>query len=323
MFQLIASFFAAACFVASTIPTAAQDYPVRPVKVVVQYPPGGVPDASGRLMAEKLSQHFGQPFVVENRTGSGGNLGTDIVARSAPDGYTLLLAASGSMTISPVLYKSLPFKMIDLAPISLIGAFDFVLMSAPALKGKSLTEIVELAKKNPGKMNIASSGFGSEHHLLGELFKIAAGAPLTHIPYKGFGPGATDVMANHVELMFGSVPAASPLVQGDKLAALAVTGEKRSARLPGVPTFLELGYADIRMTSWVGLLAPAATLQPILDKLTAAVEAILKSEDMIQRIEKLGLSPMPVGPKALAHQIKSDTAFWGNILARSKIEQVD
>ncbi|ARP98230.1 Bug family tripartite tricarboxylate transporter substrate binding protein [Pseudorhodoplanes sinuspersici] len=304
-------------------PLQAQDYPTRPVKIIVQYPPGGAPDASGRLMAEKLSEHFGQPFFVENRSGVGGNLGTELVIKSEPDGYTLLLAASGSMAISPALYKNLKFKISDLAPISLVGSFDFVMMSAPSLKGNSIQEIVDSAKKNPGKISIASSGFGSEHHLLGELFKLATGAPLTHVPYKGFGPGVTDVMANHVELMFGSVPAAAPLIKGDKLVAVAVTGGERSGQIPDVPTFTELGFPSIRMTSWVGLLAPAGTPQPTLQKLTAAVEKILESKEVQQRIIKLGLSPMAVGPKVFADQIKSDTAFWDDVVGRAKIQQVD
>ncbi len=304
-------------------PATSQEYPTRPVKIIVQYPPGGVPDASGRLVAESLAQYFGQPFIVENRTGAGGNIGTDIVVKSDPDGYTLLLAASASLTISPNLYKSLPFKLSNLSPVSLIGSFDFVMMTAPAFGAKSISELVALAKSAPGKLNIASSGYGSEHHLVGELFKLTTGAPITHVPYKGFGPAATDVMANHVELMFGSIPAASAFLQSSKMKGLAVTGNTRSPIVPHIPTFAELGYPEIRMTSWVGLLAPAEVPRHVLEKLTAALEKLSQSPEYTDRIAKLGLSSMPAGPKAFSEQIQADTKFWKDIITRSNIGQVE
>lgn len=301
----------------------AQEYPTRPVKLLVQYPPGGVPDATGRLLAEKLSLPFAQPFIVENRPGAGGNIATEMVAKSDPDGHTLLVAASASLTINPNLYKRLPFEMSDLSPISLVGSFDFVMLAAPAFAPKSVREVVELAKTRPGKFNLASSGFGSEHHLSGELFQLLTGVRLTHVPYKGFGPAAIDVMANHVELMFGSVPAALPLIRDGKLKALAVTGVARSPDLPDIPTFAEVGYPDLKVTSWTGLLAAARTPQPIINKLVAETVNIIRSPETSQRIAKMGLGPMAAGSKAFAEQISADTNFWSRVIKQSGTVLVD
>jgi tripartite-type tricarboxylate transporter receptor subunit TctC len=305
------------------LPAAAQDYPTRPVKILVQFPPGGVPDTTGRLLADKLSQAFGKPFVVENRPGAGGNIATELVAKSDPDGHTLLVAASASLAINSNLYKRLPFEMSDLAPISLVGSFDFVMLAAPAFAPRSVRELVELAKGQPGKINVASSGFGSEHHLSGELFNLLTGTRLTHVPYKGFGPATVDVIANQVELMFGSIPAALPLIRGGKLRALAVTGAARSADLPDVPTFAELGYPDLRVTSWTGLLAPARTPPAVLERIVTETVRTIQSPETAERIAKLGLRPMPAGPKAFAEQLTADTAFWARVIKQSGTKMVD
>lgn len=299
----------------------AEDYPTRAVKIVVPYAPGGIPDVAGRVVAEKLSEYFKQPFIVENQAGAGGTIGTNVVAKAEPDGYTLLLGATGTLTIGPSLYKSLPFKQSDLAPVSLIGAFDYVMVTSPSLRDKSLADIVKMAKENPDKLNIASSGLGSEHHLLIEQFKALSGAPLTHVPYKGFGVGVTDVMADRVELIIGSASAAKPFIDSGKLGApLAVTGSKRSALLPNTPTFTELGYPGMEMTTWVGLLAPAATPEPVLARLAAAMEDITKQPDFAARIS--GIIPMEPGPKAFAAKMEADTKFWHAIITTSKIPQI-
>ncbi len=301
----------------------AQDYPDRPVRILVQFPPGGVPDTTGRLLAEKLQQAFGKPFVVENRLGAGGNIASEMAAKAVPDGHTLLAASSASLTINPNLYSKMPYEPGDLAPISLIGSFDFVMMAAPAFAPNSVREVVELAKAQPGKFNIASSGFGSEHHLAGELFKLLAGINLTHVPYKGFGPAAVDTIAGQVELMFGSVPAALQLIKAGKLKALAVTGSKRSPDLPDVPTFAEAGYPDLLVTSWTGLLASVRTPRPILDKINEETVKALQSQDSVQRIAKFGLGTMPLGSKAMAEQIAADTQFWARVIKQAGIKQVE
>lgn len=301
----------------------AQDYPNRVVRILVQFPPGGVPDTTGRVLAEKLQQGFGKPFVVETRLGAGGNLATEMMVKSDPDGHTLLAVSSASVAINPNLYSKMPYEPGDLAPVSLFGSFDFVMMAALTFPPSSVREVVELAKRQPGKFNIASSGFGSEHHLAGELFKLLAGINLTHVPYKGFGPAAIDTVAGQVELMFGSVPAALQLIQGGKLKALAVTGAKRSPDLPDVPTFAEAGYPDLLVTSWTGLVAPARTPRPILDRINEETIKALQSPDSVQRIAKMGLGPMPLGPKPMAEKIAADTQFWARVIKQAGIKQVE
>jgi tripartite-type tricarboxylate transporter receptor subunit TctC len=308
----------------ATQPLLAQDYPTHPVRILVQFPPGGVPDLSARLIADQLSRAFGKPFVAENRPGTGGNIATEAVARSEPDGHTLLLAASAPLAINPALYKKLPFDVTkDLKPISLIASFDFVMLAAPGFPPKSVADVVALAKQNPGKYNFASSGFGSEHHLSGELFSRAAGIQLTHVPYKGFGPATADVMASHVELMFGAVPAAMPFIKGGKLRPLATTGTTRDPSLPDVPTFAELGYPQVKVVSWVGLLAPARTPKPIFDRLVAETTKAIQSPEFKHRLETLGLGQMPLGPQAMAAQLDADQKFWAGVVKQTGLKQVE
>jgi tripartite-type tricarboxylate transporter receptor subunit TctC len=317
-------FDALALLLGLTQSVLAQGYPTHPVRILVQFPPGGVPDLSARLIAEQLSKAFGQSFIVENRPGNGGNLATDVVARSVPDGYTLLLSASAPLAISPAVYQKLPFDPInDFKPISLIASYDFVMMAAPVFSPTKVVEIVNLAKANPGKYNFASSGFGSEHHLSGELFNHAAGIHLIHVPYKGFGPATVDTMANQVELMFGAVPAAMPFIEGGKLRPIATTGTTRDSSLPDVPTFAEAGYPQVKVISWVGLLAPAGTPKPVYDKLVAESTKVIQSPEFVSRLKSFGLATMPVGPKPMAERIAADQKFWANVVKDSAIKQVN
>ena len=302
----------------------AENYPSHPVRIIVQFPPGGVPDFCGRLVAEQLTKELGQSFIVENRPGAGGNLATDSVAKSNPDGYTLLLSASAPFVISPAIYAKLPFDPIaDFKPISLIASFDFVMMAAPAFPPNTVADVVKLAKANPGKYSFASSGYGSEHHLSGELFSHAAGIRLIHVPYKGFGPATVDAMANRVELMFGAVPAAMPFIKGGKLRPIATTGTKRDSNLPNVPTFAESGYPEVKVISWVGLLAPAATPKPIYDELVAATGKLFQSQEFIERLNSFGLTSAPIGPEPMAQRILQDQKFWAKVVENSAIRKVD
>ncbi len=205
-----------------------KDYPAKPVKIVAIVPPGGAVDLVARVLAAKLSESFGQPFIVENRPGAGGNIATDLVAKAEPDGYTLLLASDGPIVISPSLFAKLPFNPVkDLAPITLTSSLAFVLLAAPGFPPNSVQELIALAKANPGKFNFASSGAGSQHHLAGELLNKLAGIRLVHVPFKGFGPTAIEVMAGRVEIMFGGVPPSVAFVKSGKLKALALTSSKR------------------------------------------------------------------------------------------------
>jgi tripartite-type tricarboxylate transporter receptor subunit TctC len=320
-FSLAGALLAATVF--APTPSDAQTYPTRPVKIIIPYAPGAMPDASGRLIADKLTEHFGQPFYAENRPGAGGNIGVDAAGAAEPDGHTLLLGALGTLTINPTLSQNPSAKLAELAPVSLIGSVDMIMLSAPSMKGKSLSDIVSLAKKDPGKLNFASSGYGSEHHMLIELFKLISGAQLTHIPYRGFSQGVIEVMGDQVELIFASISAAAPFIEGKKLNALAVTGSQRDRTFADVPTFAELGYPEMQMTSWVGLMAPAKTPQPTLQKLAAAMDKIVQSDAFASRIAKLGLTPMAPGPKAFAERMQSETDHWRDIIVRAKLEKVE
>ncbi|MFO1363517.1 MAG: tripartite tricarboxylate transporter substrate binding protein [Burkholderiales bacterium] len=302
----------------------AQDYPTGPVKILVQFPPGGVPDLVGRTLAEKFSQAFGKPFVVENRTGANGNIATEAVVKSEPDGRTLLLAASGSIAMGPNIYTKLPFDpQKDLAPITLATTYDFVMLAAPGFAANTPQELVALAKARPGKLSFASSGFGSEHHLSGELFNLITGAGLVHVPYKGFGPATVDVMGGQIEIMFGSIPAALPFIKSGKLKALAVTGTERSPQLPNVPTFVESGVKGLVVQSWVGLLAPAGTPQAIIDKLNAAAVRGLQQPEVVQRFAAMSMAVAAQGPKEFAAQLDSDTKSWAKIVKDTGIKRIE
>jgi len=318
-------FMAMVLSVCAVAPSAsqAQDYPSLPVRILVQFPPGGVPDTSARIFAERLQAAFGKPFVVENRLGAGGNIATEMMVKSNPDGHTLLAASSASLAINPSIYTKMPYESSDLAPISMFGSFDFVMLATPSFPPNTLREVVERAKAQPGKFNIASSGFGSEHHLAGEMFKLLAGVNLTHVPYKGFGPAAVDTVAGQVELMFGSVPAALQLIKSGKLKALAVTGPKRNPELPDVPTFAEAGYPELVVTSWTGLLGSSRTPKPILDKISEVTIKVMQSQDVVERMAKMGLGTLPLGPKPMAERIAADTQFWARVIKQAGIKPVE
>ncbi len=303
---------------------AAQDYPNGPVRILVQFPPGGVPDLAGRTLAEGLSQGFGKPFVVQNLPGANGNIATETVVKSDPDGQTLLLATSGSIAMGPSIYAKLPFDPEkDLAPITLAASFDFVMLAAPDFPASSPQELVALAKAHPGKLTFASSGYGSEHHLSGELFNVLTGAGLVHIPYKGYGPATVDVMAKRVDVMFGAIPAALPLIRGGKLKAIAVTGTSRSPALPNVPTFEESGVKGLVVHSWVGLMAAARTPRQIIDKLNAAAIKALRDPEVSERFAAMSLNVLAQGPAEFATRLDQDTKIWAKVVKDAGIKQIN
>ena len=315
----------AAAIVCVALPAlAALDYPTGSVKILVQFPPGGAPDTVARVLAEGLSEALGKPFVVDNRPGVNGNIATDLVAKANPDGHTLLIASSASMAITPNIYKKLPFDLAkDLAPITLAASFDFVMLAAPDFPADTVQELIKLAIANPGKLNFASSGFGSEHHLSGELFNLLTGARLTHVPYKGFGPATVDVIGKQVEIMFGSVPAALPFIKGGKLKALAVTGPTRAPELPNVPTFMEAGVPGLEVRSWVGLMAPARTPEPVIDRLNLEVAKILRLPRVVDRFGTMGLGVMAQGPKEFAARMAADTRMWARVVKDAGIKGIE
>jgi tripartite-type tricarboxylate transporter receptor subunit TctC len=291
---------------------AAQTYPSRTVRVVVPFPPGGAPDLVGRTLANRLSERLGQPFVVENRTGAGGNIAAEAVAKSAPDGYTLLATSDGPLVINPSVYKDLPFNALrDFAPITIAASAGLVLMACPALPASSLQEVLALAKSR--KLTYASSGYGSSQHVAAELLKDSAGIDLTHVPYKGFGAAVGDAMSCNVDLIFGAISTGIPHVRSGKLKPIAVTQPKRHPGLPETPTFGEAGHRSVVMEAYMGLLAPAGTPREIVDKLYSEVQIILKEKETSERLTGAGLDLVRSSPDEYAARIKADLEKYAKL----------
>ena len=257
-----------------TAPGAAQNYPERVVRIVNPYPPGGSVDVMARILAQKLSDNLGQQFIVENRSGGGGNTGSESVAKAEPDGYTLLFTAPGPLTVNQTLYSKLAFDPAkDFAPIALFATAPIVLIVHPGVAANNVQELIALARKEPGKINFASAGNGTTNHLSGELFKSMAKIDIVHVPYRGAGPAMNDLIGGHVQMFFDLMPVVLPQVTTGKVRALATAGAKRTSTLPNVPTVAEQGLPGFDASSWYGLVAPAKTPEPVLAKLREDVAA--------------------------------------------------
>jgi len=309
VFLALAALFAAA-------PSAwAQAYPSKPVRVIVTYPPGGTPDIYGRIMSAELAKLWNQSVVVENRTGAGGTIGTDFAAKSAPDGYTLLFAADATITIAPHLYSKLPYDPLrDLAPIVNVAAGPFVLMANPAFPPNDVKELIALVQTHPGKVSYASSGAGGQQHLAMEYIRTMAGSmDMIHVPYKGFGQGIADVLANQVPLIFGGITASIQLIHGGKLKGLGVTGPKRAKALPEVPAIAET-LPGFDITAWYGFMAPAGTPRGVVKKIHDDAVAVIRRADFLERLDRDGIEPVANTPEEFAAQIKTDLARWAKIV---------
>jgi tripartite-type tricarboxylate transporter receptor subunit TctC len=306
---------ALAVTVASAAAALAQSYPTKPVRVVVTFPPGGTPDIYGRVMSVELSKLWNQSVIVENRTGAGGTIGTDYVAKAAPDGYTLLFAADATITIAPHLYSKLPYDPLrDFAPIVNVTAGPFVLMANPAFPPNNVKELITLVQTQPGKISYASSGAGGQQHLAMEYIRTMAGSmDMIHVPYKGFGQGIADVLANQVPLIFGGITASIQFTRSGKLKALGVTGPKRAKALPDVPAIAET-LPGFDITAWYGFMAPAGTPREIVKKIHDDCVAIIKRADFLERLDKDGIEPVGNTPEEFAAQIKTDIAHWATIV---------
>jgi len=293
----------------------AQGYPSKPVKVIVTFPPGGTPDIYGRIMSAELQKIWNQSVVVENRSGAGGTIGTEYVAKAAPDGYTLLFAADASITIAPHLYSKIPYDPVrDLAPIVNVTAGPFVLMANPAFPPNDVKELIALVRAQPGKISYASSGAGGQQHLAMESIRSVAGnMDMIHVPYKGFGQGIADVLANQVPLIFGGITASIQLTRSGKLKALGVTGPKRAKALPGVPAIAET-LPGFDITAWYGFMAPAGTPREIVRKVHDDSVAVIRRPDFLERLDKDGIDPVANTPAEFAAQIKTDLARWAKIV---------
>ena len=298
----------------------AQDYPNKPIRLVIPYPPGGGNDTLGRLVAQRLSTSLGQQVFVDNKPGAGGNLGTELVARAKPDGYTLTLGFVANMAMTPHMGKLGYDPIKDFAPISMVAQGYQILVVNPAFPAKTVAELVSLAKAKPGEINFASGGNGSPLQMSAELFKIAAGIDIMHIPYKGSSPAAAAVLAGDTQMVFGGVVSSLPFVKTGKLRALAVTSPKRIDAAPEVPTMTELGYPGVVASSWYGLFAPGGTPPAIIDKLNKEMVALGKNPEHRAQLEKQGQEAVYSTPDELANYVKSESAKWSRVIKTAKIE---
>jgi tripartite-type tricarboxylate transporter receptor subunit TctC len=294
-------------------------WPTRPVRMILPFPPGGGTDILGRLIAERLSAGIGQPVVTENRGGAGGNVGAEAAARSAPDGYTIVLVAP-SLAISPTLYSKINYDPVkDFAPISLVATVPNVMVTQPSLPGQ-LQEFIAFVKAKPGALNFGSGGAGTSNHLAGELFNIVTGARLVHVPYKGVNLAMQDVLAGNVHLVFIGIPAAAPHIKAGKLRALAVVAPQRSSALPDVPTVAEAGLKDFEVTTWYGILAPAGTPQPVVKRLNAELVKIMHAPEMKEKLTATGTEPLTSTPEEFAAYIKREIAKWGDVIRKAGVK---
>ncbi len=309
---------------AATWPFAARaqgpalDYPTRPITLIVPYAPGGANDVLARGVAEPMSKALGQQIVIENRGGAGGSIGTRQVAKSAPDGYTLGLGGTGTLAIDPTLYPNAGYDpRKDFAPVGLIATSPLIILVNPTLPVHNVQELIALAKTQPGKLNYASAGRGSGIHLGTVLFAALAGIELTHVPYRGSGPALIDLLGGHVAIYFSSLPPAIGLVKEGKLRALGVTGLKRSASFPEVPTVAEQGLPGFESVLHYGIVAPAGTPRPIVDKLNAALRDALNAADVHDRIATEGAEPLPTTPDEYAADIDREETKWSALVKKS------
>ena len=294
---------------------AQADYPSKPIRLVVPFPPGGTTDILARAVAQKLTVDWHQQVIVDNRPGAGGNIGADLVAKSPPDGYTLLMGTIGTQSINPSLYARMPYDaQKDFAPVILVAGVPNVLEVNPSLPVHTVQELIAYAKANPGKLNFASSGNGTSIHLSGELFKSMAGVQMTHVPYKGSAPALADLVGGQVQLMFDNLPSSLGLIKGGKLRAIAVTSAARAPALPDIPTIAESGLPAYEATAWFGVLAPAKTPPAIVDKLNAAIGAWLASPEARDKLASQGAAAAGGTAADFARYIASETTKWANVV---------
>jgi tripartite-type tricarboxylate transporter receptor subunit TctC len=296
----------------------AQGYPTKPVRLVCPYAPGGATDIISRAVAIELSRTLGQPVTVDNRPGAGANLGSEMVARSAPDGYTMLTSASSLHGITPFLYTKLNYDPNkDLVPVIVLASFANVLVLHPGVKANSVAELIALAKAQPGRLTCASSGSGSTIHMSCEMFKHMLGLDITHIPYKGSGPAVTDLMGGQVDMMFDNIPSSISHIRSGKLRALATTGAKRAASLPDLPTMIESGVSGYESTAWFGLAMPAGTPKEIIARMNAEGQKATRAPDFIKRMTDLGYEIVGGTPEQMAAMIQDEIRRWGPIVKAS------
>ena len=296
----------------------AQAFPTKPVRIVVPQTPGGASDALARIIGQKLSERWGQPVVIENKAGAGGNVGTDFVAKSPADGYTLLMSYVGTQAINGSVYKSLsyePYK--DFAPVATLATVPFALVVNQGFPAKTAGELLAYARAHPGTVNFGSAGNGSLNHLLGEMMNMNQGVKLVHVPYKGAAGALTDTIGGQIQMTFSSLPSVAGHIRGDKLRAIAVTGAKRSATFPNLPTFAEVGISGLELSPWFGLLAPAGTPDAIVKKMNADVAELLRDKDVLEKFSVLGADPYATQPEQFGRILQEDILKWAQVVKAS------
>ena len=297
---------------------AAQDWPTKPLRLIVPFAPGGVTDNAARVIAEPLAARLGQPVVTENRGGAGGNIGTAAVAQAEPDGYTLVLGYDGTLVINPHVYAKIPFDTVrDFAPVTKLGDATLILVANPNAGVRSLKELIQAAKTKP--FPYGTSGTGNTTHLVAELLKQRTGTKLEHVPYKGGGPALIDVVGGQIPLVFTAIASAQQYVHQGRLIALGVPSAKRSSALPDVPTFEESGITPFDVSSWVGILVPAKTPRPVVDRLNKELVAVLQSAFVKERYAVLGIEPVGNTPAQFGDEIKADLARWADVVKAANV----
>lgn len=293
-------------------------WPSKPIRLVVTFPPGGSSDAAARIVAPRLAERLGQPVIVDNRPGAGGGIGLDIVAKAPGDGYTIVLASAGGLTANPSLYKQLPYDPTrDFAPITLFGTSPFVLLANPSLPVSNVADLLKLAKAQPGRLSYASGGNGTAMHLSGELLKSMAQVRIVHIPYRGSNPALMAVMGGETQLAIADITTAAAQIKSGRVKAVGVLSKARSPLAPEIPTLSESGLPGYDAAGWFGILAPAATPAPIVQRLNAEITAVLRSPEVRERFATAGLEPLPSTPEEMSALMKSEAVKWSRVIRES------
>ncbi len=305
-----------------SIANAQSTYPNRPIKFIAPFPPGGTSDVLGRIMAQKLSDALGQSVIVENRPGASGNIGHDIAAKAAPDGYTLLLSNSSTVVNNPHLFKQMSFDWYkDFSPISLVAIAGQVLVVHPSVPVKSVSELTALAKSKPGQLNFGSGGKGIQSHITGEMYKTAANVDIVHIPYKGTGVAVADLVAGQIHMVFSDMAPAVPFIKANKLRALAVTSPQRSTTLPELPTMIELGFPNFEAAVWWSIVTPKGVPNSIIDRINQELGKIMTSQEIKDSFEKLGVTPLYSEPSKVFELSRKESPIIGEILRKAGVEK--
>ena len=309
------------CFAFSLSALAQDNWPQRQIRIVVPFAPGGIADTSSRAISEKLGARLGQPVVVDNRPGASGNIGTESVAKSPPDGYTLLLGFDGTMVINPAVFSKLPFDTLrDFQPVTKLGDAPVIIVAHPSVPANNLKELIALAKAKPKTLSYGTAGTGSTPHLVGEMLNLRVGTDFQHVPYKGGGQAMGDVVGGQIPLVMSAIATTQQFIKSGKVKGLGVSSAKRSPAVPDVPTFIESGLENMVVNSWVGILAPKATPRPIVDRLQREIAAVLKEPDVRERYAVLGNDPVGNTPDEFTAQIKADLAQWEAIVKKANIK---